>query len=104
SPRFSGTAGLGAAARRSGGWGRRTDPTPGCMSLVSQHTIAAWNASFARSLPKNKSDRIWMPTVFGAGPGVISTVAGSNGTAWLLEPRVAMAAHPGRTDAPVART
>src|SRR5689334_8285498 len=33
-----------------------------------------------------------MPLVLAAGPAVVSTVAGSNGTALLVEPRVAMTA------------
>src|SRR5258708_15605095 len=53
--------------------------------------MAAWNASLARLPPKNSSWRTWMPVVLGAGPEVISTVAGSTGAAVLTEPRVAMA-------------
>src|SRR5689334_20124917 len=49
-------------------------------------------ASLSRVPPKNSSLRICSPAVFGAGPGVISTVAGLNGTAVLTEPRVAITA------------
>jgi hypothetical protein len=43
--------------------------------------------------PKNNSWRTWMLVVLPAGPGLISTVAGSNGTAVFTDPRVATAAH-----------
>src|SRR5215469_984830 len=55
--------------------------------------MAAWKDSLTRLPPKNSSWRTWMPVVLGAGPGVISTVAGSNGTLVLTEPRVAITAH-----------
>src|SRR5215470_12595602 len=58
--------------------------------------MAAWKDSLARLPPKNGSARTWMPVVLGAGPGVISTVAGSNGTAVLTDPRVAISAHAAR--------
>src|SRR5215472_5375676 len=57
-----------------------------------QQTIAAWKDSLAGLPPKNSSWRTWMPVVLAAGPGVISTVAGSNGTEVSTEPRVAMVA------------
>jgi hypothetical protein len=40
--------------------------------------------------------RTWTPVVLAAGPGVISTVAGSNGTLVSTEPRVAIAAAGGQ--------
>src|SRR5215472_18188758 len=55
--------------------------------------VAAWKDSAARLPPKNRRARTWMPVVLAAGPGVISTVAGSKGTLVLAEPRVAIAAH-----------
>src|SRR5690348_8142414 len=58
--------------------------------------MAAWKDSLARLPPKNSSWRTWTPVVLGAGPAVISTVAGSNGTLVLAEPRVAITAHAGR--------
>src|SRR5215469_17174407 len=54
--------------------------------------MAAWKDSLTRLPPKNSSWRTWIPVVLGAGPGVISTVAGSNGTAVLTDPRVAIVA------------
>src|SRR5580658_7910331 len=59
-----------------------------------QQTRAAWKDSLAGFPPENRSWRTWMPTVWRAAPGMISTVAGSNGTAVPAEPRVATAAHP----------
>src|SRR5260221_647133 len=44
--------------------------------------------------PKNSRPRSWTAVVLGAGPAVISTVAGSSGTAVLTEPRVAAYASP----------
>src|SRR5690348_3221882 len=58
--------------------------------------MAAWKDSAARLPPKNSRARTWAPVVLGAGPGVISTVAGSNGTLVLTDPRVAIAAHAAR--------
>ena len=49
--------------------------TGGC-----QRTIATWNASSAGLPPKASRPRSWIPAVLAAGPGTISTVAGSNGT------------------------
>src|SRR5690349_15725049 len=64
--------------------------------------VAAWKDSAARLPPPDSRPRIWMPVVLAAGPGVISTVAGSNGTLVLTEPRVAIAAQADRAR-PVAR-
>ena len=58
-----------------------------------QQTTAAWNAWSASAPPKNSSSRTCTPKLFAVAPGVISTVAGENGTAVLGEPRVARAAH-----------
>src|SRR5215469_2183168 len=58
-----------------------------------QQTIAEWNDWLVSAPPKNNSWRTWMPIVLPAGPGVISTVAGENGTAVFTEPRVATVVH-----------
>src|SRR5215831_9860035 len=58
--------------------------------------MAAWKDSLARLPPNNSRVRTWIPVVLGAGPAVISTVAGSNGTLVLTEPRVAIVAQAGR--------
>src|SRR4051812_23763505 len=55
---------------------------------------AAWKASLTGLPPKNSSERVWMPIVLEARPGVDSTVAGSNGTPVFVEPRVAMMEQP----------
>src|SRR5215467_2224567 len=68
----------------------------GGAALLGQQIVAAWKDSAARLPPKNSRVRTWMPVVLAAGPGVISTVAGSNGTLVLAEPRVASAAQAAR--------
>src|SRR5215831_12205904 len=68
----------------------------GLAAWLSQQIMAAWKDSLARLPPKNSSWRTWMPVVLAAGPGVTSTVAGSNGTLVLTEPRVASAAQAAR--------
>jgi hypothetical protein len=55
--------------------------------------MAAWKDSLARLRPENSNWRAWMPVVLAAEPGVISAVAGSNGTLMLTDLRVAIAAH-----------
>src|SRR6516165_4145026 len=58
--------------------------------------MAAWKDSLAGSPPKNSRVRTWMPVVWAAGPPVISTVAGPDGTLVPAEPRVAIAAQAAR--------
>src|SRR5262249_43412809 len=87
----------------SRGCARAGAPAMGCgrgggrAAWLGQQIMAAGNDSLAGLPPKNSSWRTWMLVVLGAGPGVISAVAGSNGTAVLTEPRVAMVAQLDRT-------